>query len=170
MRKLAGLVCCLALAGCYAREIKVDVPFDPKEAAFINQKGKGSISGQAFLRRNDGVVVYAAGSEVKLVPATRYADARIGAIYGGAKYMNAMTAQMTKYPEEPEYMQMIKTTKANGEGRFTFNEIAPGQYYIVTGVQWCVPTRYGCDKQGGDLVDKVRIAGAETANIILDGK
>ena len=48
-------------AGCQTSEVMLQSKFDSKEVAYINQGGKGLITGQAFLTRNDGIVVYAAG-------------------------------------------------------------------------------------------------------------
>ncbi|WP_156463951.1 hypothetical protein [Devosia sp. Leaf420] len=66
--KYAALALALCLAACSPTTLKST--FNATDAAFINQKGTGIITGQAFLRRNDGMVVYAAGSEVYLVPKT----------------------------------------------------------------------------------------------------
>ncbi len=169
MRK--ALVCILAVltAGC-AREIKVESPFDPKEAQFINQKGRAQIDGQAFLRRNDGIVVYAAGSEVRLIPATRYAEERITAIYGSAKYIPRIQANLIRIDPQTQYLEMQRVTKANGEGRFSFTEVGPGTYYVLTEVQWCAPSQYGCITQGGGLRERVEIRGPEKVNLVMNGQ
>jgi hypothetical protein len=155
--------------GC-AREIKVATPFNPKDAEYINQRGKAKIEGQAFLRRNDGVVVYAAGSDVQLIPATSYAEERITAIYNGQKYLPIVQANLTKAPDEPGYMTLRRTTKANGEGRFVFADVAPGAYFITTNVSWCASMQYGCASQGGGLQERIQIAGQESVSVVLDGR
>lgn len=136
--------------------------FIPAEASFINNIGKGAIEGQAFLRRNDGVVVYAAGSEVKLIPATAYAEERMTAIYGAAKiaYWNAGFKN-----DDQSYYQYMKTTIADGEGKFAFKEIADGSYFVVTTVTWMA----GNVPQGGTLMERVTISGGSMQQVILRG-
>lgn len=172
MRLLLALCVGSLIWGC-TREIKVETPFNVAEAQFINVKGKGQIEGQAFLRRNDGVVVYAAGSDVHLIPNTPYAEERLGLIYDGAqvKQISTTQARLIKIPdEEPQYIALRRITKANGEGRFVFTEVSPGPYFVTTTVQWCAPSQYGCVPQGGALRERVRITGAEKASVIMNGQ
>ncbi|UVC08972.1 carboxypeptidase regulatory-like domain-containing protein [Rhizobium sp. TH2] len=160
--KAIGVVLLGCLAGCVATP-KIDAVFDPNEAAFINQPGTATITGQAFMRRNDGVVVYAAGSEVRLLPKTKYADARIAALYRGTKFNNIVGA-----PKEtdPRYFALSKTTKADGEGRFTFANIPDGSYYVVTTVTWMA----GDWSQGGNIMETATVSGGEPVNVIMSGQ
>src|SRR5260221_14332364 len=130
-RLLAASVISLGVIGCAPRTVAVTVPFDAKQAAYIHTKGKATISGQAFLRRNDGIVVYAAGSDVSLTPATAYAEERMAGIFQGRKYLSGL-AQLSFENEDPEYRSFKRIAKANGEGRFTFPEVASGPYFVVT--------------------------------------
>ena len=159
----------LSLSAC-ARTIKLETTFDPAQAAYINTKGKATINGQAFLRRNDGVVVYAAGSSVSLIPATTYAVERIGALYGAGKQVQVILPPKIE-GDDPQYRTFTRTSKANGEGRFTFAEVAPGNYFMTTSVQWCVPGAYGsCITQGGSLMENITITGSERAEVIMNGQ
>jgi hypothetical protein len=170
LRAAVGLLTVILLAGCAARTVQVSSTFDAKQAAYINTKGKATINGQAFLRRNDGIVVYAAGSKVFLIPVTAYAEERIAGLYQGKKYVNGLERVKIEAGDNPEYESYMRTTKANGEGRFVFSEVAQGLYFVNTAVGWCVPTQNGCDQQGGNLMDRVSIQGAEKVELILDGK
>jgi hypothetical protein len=170
MRSIAIYVGVLAIgagAGACTRTVQVTTPFEPAKAAYVNAKGKATIVGQAFLRRNDGVVVYAAGSEVYLIPATAYAEERISGVFQGAKQQNGF---VKVEGEDPAYSTYQRRIKANGEGRFTFSEVAPGPYFVLTTVTWCVPKDYGCDKQGGSLMERVQVASADHTELIIDGK
>jgi len=137
-------IACASLAGCVSAP-KINSAFNANEAAFIHQQGRGVIRGQAFLRRNDGIVVYAAGSDVVLIPKTIYSTERINALYRGAKINYFVPS-----PESPPgFEEATKRTKANGEGRFEFAGLADGDYYVVTKVMWLV----GNAPQGGGTVE-----------------
>jgi hypothetical protein len=68
MRILGIAALAVALAGCATTPPPQTASFCPSEAAFAHGKGAAVVRGQSFLRRDDGVVVYGAGSEVLLVP------------------------------------------------------------------------------------------------------
>nr|WP_319514672.1 carboxypeptidase regulatory-like domain-containing protein [uncultured Cohaesibacter sp.] len=162
MKKLLLIFALLVSACVPTREI--ESPFDPAEAMIIRQQGKATISGQAFLRRNDGMVVYAAGSTVTLIPKTKYTMERMFLIYGGAK----LTRYQPNFKNTPaEYYAYMKQTKADGEGKFTFESIAPGAYYIVVPVTWNV----GGIQQGGSLMEEIAVSGTDTEiNTIMTGQ
>lgn len=137
--------------------------FDPEQAAFIHEKGPAILTGQAFLRRKDGMVVYAAGSKVWLIPRTTYSEERMAAIYGDRK----INSYLLKMPQtDPRYHEMVRETKADGEGRFQFEHLADGYYYVSTHVNWEVD---GSD-QGGSIMETVRITGGKSAHVILSGE
>ena len=148
------------LCGCVAAPT-IKSTFDPAEAAFIHKQGSGSVTAQAFLRRNDGMVVYAAGSDVRLIPKTKYSEERINALYRGSKYNTFIPSP----PMPPGFESATRVTKADGEGRFSFNGLADGDYYVVTSVQWMA----GDLTQGGALMETASIKGGNTLNLIMTG-
>ena len=161
LKYVAALAAAIALTGCVsAPEIKST--FNPSEAAFINKIGNGTIKGQAFLRRNDGMVVYAAGSDVRLVPKSAYADERINAIYRGGK----IGGYVQPVNNNQQYISMTKVTRANGEGRFEFKNLADGEYYVVTPVSWMA----GNMPQGGSLMERATIRGGNTVELVMTGQ
>ena len=160
----------LILGGCAQapREVTLSTSFDEKEAAFIKKKGDGTITGQAFLRRKDGVTVPAAGSEVRLIPVTAHSTERINILRGlsGAGKTLPFRAAATFTNDNPEYYKFFRATKADGDGRFTFNDVATGDYYVITFVYWTVRN----STQGGTLYERVTIQGKETTNVVLSGQ
>jgi len=134
----------------------------PPEAEYIHATGPNSIYGQAFLRRNDGVVVYAAGSDVTLIPYTPYAEERMRTIYGDRK---TAYFKVNFENDDPLYHQYMRKTVANGEGRFSFEGLANGTYYITTHVEWMA----GDSRQGGALMERVSVGGGNKAEVILRG-
>lgn len=149
------------LAGCVAAP-KINSTFNASEAAFIHQQGRGTIKGQAFLRRNDGMVVYAAGSDVVLIPKTTYSSERINALYQG----NKINYFVPSPASPPGFEESMKKTRANGEGRFEFANLADGDYYVVTKVVWLA----GNASQGGALMEQVSIRQGSAVEIIMTGQ
>lgn len=163
MKKL--IAACLAAAflqSCVSAPTIVS-SFDATEAAFIKAQGSGAISGQAFLRRNDGMVVYAAGSDVILIPRTTYAAERMNALYRGGKFNNMVPDPATT---DPQYVAMTKRVRADGEGRFRFENVADGDYYVVTRVLWIV----GNSPQGGSLMETASVRGGQAVDLIMTGQ
>jgi hypothetical protein len=159
---LLGLLL-IALAGC-STNATLTTPFDPQEASFIKQAGTSTISGQGFLRTMVGEVRYAAGSEVFLIPATKYSTERIGQIYGNSKC--ALFGKNFKN-DDPSYREFTKSTKANGEGRFQFSGLSAGEYFVVTSVYWQIPGRY--IPEGCGIYEFVKIASGENKEVIVSG-
>ncbi len=138
-------------------------PFDPREAAFIHQPGPATLSGQAFLRRKDGIVVPAAGSIVRLIPATAHSRERMAALYGGRKF----NRYMPQIPvTDPRYFEMMRTTRADGDGRFAFAGLADGDYYLTTRIEW----EFEGLPRGGALMETARIRQGKDLQLILSGE
>jgi hypothetical protein len=133
MRILGIVVLCAAaaLAGC-TRTVNVTSTFNPAEAEFINRKGQGQINGQLFMRQAGGNVVYGAGSVVSLFPQTTYTSERMQKVFQGSKLFPSVLGLQIEN-EDPNFASFKRDAKADGQGRFTFPDLAPGNYY-VTGV------------------------------------
>lgn len=159
--RLFGIFLIVLLGACSSTGT-LTTAFDADAAAFINRSGNADVSGQAFLRRNDGIVVYGAGSEVTLIPKTAYSDERIQQIYGSGK-QSYLGRRFTN--DDPNYYTYTRTAIADGEGRFTFKNVANGDYYLVTSVTWLV--QYA--QQGGLLMERVSVQGGQDANVIMRG-
>ena len=163
MRVVALCVIGCVLAACQSS--RVETPFDPTAAAFINQKGTGRIVGEAFLRRDYGRLVTAAGERVFLVPATSYTLERFGKMFDGDRraYFG------TSIDETPsDYYQYRRETKADMRGRFVFDELAPGRYIVATRVFWTEPKSY--ISHGGAIYDVVEVQADKTTDAIISGK
>jgi hypothetical protein len=164
VRTIAALLLLLVtglVAGCVSGP-KLESVFDPSEAETINQSGFGAVSGQAFLKRSDGSVVYAAGSEVYLIPHSTYADAHMNYLFQGRKFNNTVKAPST----EPAYLSMTKRTKADADGRFTFTLLGDGNYYLLTKIAW----KEGKVEAGGDLMEFVSLNGGQRVEVFMTGE
>ncbi len=164
---VSSLICALTLCAC--NSVRSDVRFDPAEAAFIRQEGKATIEGHAFLRDKEGHVNvrYASGEVVHLIPATAFARARFAHFYGGRKFVLALF--MPNASVEPEYAAYTRTTKAGSTGRFTFDKVAPGRYFVTTQITWA--PKEALLLEGGAVYDEVTVTGKETdpIEVVLSG-
>jgi hypothetical protein len=170
MRRLVPLLLIfIAFAGCNSSPAP-QARFDPGEAAFMDKPGNTRISGQAFLPDKTGNVNvrYAAGEVVRLIPATSYARARLDYYFHGAKF--APAASIPKNDPDPDYLVHTRETKAGSTGRFTFENVPPGDYYLSTQVIWRPEGAFL--SQGGLIYEAVTVTGAETkpVDVIVSGK
>jgi len=140
--------------------------FDPREAAFIHKRGDGRIEGQAFLVLPNGQTRLAAGEVVRLLPATAYARARFTHLYGDQKFVRAR--DIPQAPAPPDYAAHTRSTTSTSAGRFRFDDVAPGDYLVVT--QKIYRSEGSLFPEGGAMYEKVRINGAETVRVVLVGR
>lgn len=170
MRIAVAAVSCviaLSLAGCQSTTVRTQAAFNPDEASFIRKEGKGVITGHAFLRRKSGANVYAAGEVVRLTPVTAYASERFGKLYSGRKYIAAVS--IPKVDVDPVYASYTRTVKSDHMGRFRFENVAPGRYYVSTQAVWRERGEYM--PSGGAMYDEVTVTGKEErpVDVILSG-
>lgn len=143
----------------------IDARFDPKAAEFALQTGTGTIDGQAFLRRDQGRLVTAAGERVFLIPATAYTLERFNRMFGG-EYRSYFGNEVEAPPQD--YYRFRRETKVDMSGRFTFSDLAPGRYIVATRVFWTEPRSYLT--HGGAIYDVVEVKKDESTQAILSGK
>lgn len=148
--------------------VPINAAFNPAEAAYIKAKGQGTIEGHAFLRQKTGGTINAAGEIVRLIPATNYARERFAKLYGEAKFVPA-SAYPKAQTTDPRYGEFIRTTKAESTGRFVFDNVAPGTYFISTQVTW--QKEGALFPEGGALYETVTLTGKETdpVKVIISG-
>lgn len=170
MRRFATIsISALMLAGCQSTgspRVGPVVAFNAQEAAFINKVGSARIDGQAFLVLPGGASRMAAGETVRLIPATAYARARINHLYKGRKFVRA--ADIPNIPAPAQYVENTRSTTANSGGRFQFDGVAPGSYFVVT--QKIYRPEGSLTPQGGAMYESVTIKGSETAKLVVVGR
>ncbi|WP_175185685.1 prealbumin-like fold domain-containing protein [Achromobacter animicus] len=135
------------------------VPFSEAEHNALKKTGTGGLTGQAFLRTEGGDVKTAAGSTVYIEPATSVTKQRFEVTCKGRKALAGK--------QDPRADKFIRETIADAEGKFKFNDLPPGAYYLITHVRWSAPTRYGLSPQGGWLMKRVDIENKKTAEVLM---
>jgi hypothetical protein len=158
---------CLLAAGCRSSQpsapLATATPFDAKEASFIKTKGETKVSGHAFWRSSDGGTQNAAGEIVRLVPATAYSRERFGTLYGGKHSINA--GEVPHTDPDAAYADYTRTTRAESNGRFEFENVAAGTYFVTTQVTWKDKHKFA--QQGGSMYDTLTVTGKEDDAIKL---
>lgn len=165
--KIAGasmVIAAILLAGCAAQKVQLSSTFNPTEVAFFNKPGTAQINGQAFLKTVGGDVKTAAGNKVALVPVSAYSRERMNAIYGTG---NCSTKAVDFGPPDPQFERYTKNTTADGDGRFRFEGLSAGQYFVATTVSWAVPSGYVTIPQGCKILKQVSLAEGQKLDIVM---
>lgn len=169
--KIAIAVLAAAVVGCAApkslRVINVDrALFDKAAVQKQLEKGNGTIKGSALIRQNGGGVVTCAGMEVSLTPAGEYAKQRIQQIYGnqerGSQSLTRIDYRVAD--THPDYASLRKTTICDAQGFFHFDNVAAGEFFVVSAISWQAAPNV---TTGGVMMQKVKISGSETKEIVL---
>lgn len=161
------VVCGLTVifTGCASGPHKIELSktFDANQAREMIKPGVNIVQGSALIRQNGGGVVTCAGLTILLVPATQYASERMTHIYGNPnRGYNPATRQLGFNPDEPDYVQLTQKTLCDAQGKFAFNKVADGDFFVVGNIVWNVG-----GPQGGSLMQKVSVANASVSEIVL---
>ena len=169
MRFVPALFMCCLLAGCVGQSVKIESSFDSRAAEFIHKQGEGRIDGHAFFKKPNGYVMNAAGEVVWLIPATPYAKERMSRLYGAGKFMAANAINRAE-TTDPKFYEFTRKTKAESSGRFSFEKVAPGEYFIATNVMW-KDNEHDVFSRGGAIYENVVVTGKEEKiiKVIVNG-
>lgn len=166
MKFIAGLIVVipfLILAGCVGPK---ELPTTPRTQQFNEDhlkpyggKGNSVVIGEAFLKTRGGSVKKGAGETVWLVPVVPYFSEYVNKEILGAH-------KLTPGLEKKAYSYM-RTTKADSDGRFRFEEIQPGEYYVYAMITWSVPTSRGLQGTGGMAFATVMAKPNEQVSVVV---
>jgi hypothetical protein len=131
------------------------------EAEYLpySMPGSNVLTGQAFMNQKGGGVVKAAGRTVTLDPATE-TTGRNWWSQAGRKWSTRYTL-----PLSPTGRKLRRTTVADAEGRFKFEGLPSGSYYVRTEITWDVPY-HGI--QGGLVGKQVTVEPGVSTDVILN--
>jgi hypothetical protein len=134
--------------------------YNPEEVSWFNQEGYGTIVGNAFIRKQDGGIVSCAGQPVLLFPSGSYADERIEYLYQSLESGHNNTRNIDK--ADPKYAENGSQTVCDVDGRFKFQSLPAGSYYVISTVWWGDPIQ-----GGAQMMKRVSIIGDETKEITI---
>lgn len=155
----------LLLTGCL-QQYTIKNNFNEAEAQNALKPGKNTIKGSALIRQNSGNVVTCAGTEISLIPVTEYSNERIFHLYKNTEkgFLSAIFYNPNAFTNDNfAYYRAMKNVTCNAQGFFSFNEIADGDFFVVSRIIW----RVGYSTEGGLLMRKVSVRGGETKEIVL---
>ena len=158
MKKLFIAATAVALlSGCMSIPKPVSLPAFPQaEYDKLKLEGSEKLTGQAFLKTLGGDVKVAAGSQVVLMPKTSYTDFQFA------------TCTITRCDKEDmRAAKYEKLTIADAQGKFEFDNIAPGEYYIQTTVTWMRPSPYGLVTEGGALMSAASVKAGQNNTVMV---
>lgn len=150
----------LTMSGC-ATTIKRPA-FPVSEYEGLQKTGTNTITGQAFLKTRSGEVKFAAGNEITLNPVTSYSE---------QWYSTLATVQNDPFKKleasDPRIEAYIKTTIADGSGRFKFSDVPDGAYFVTTKITWEVASGAIPTVTGGVVTKRVQVKDGQSIDIIV---
>lgn len=164
MKAIPLLAIAVFLAGCLGPEkIQQKLSFDIAEVQPLLKPGTNTVKGSALFNQVGGGTVTCAGRPVTLIPRSTYADERMQIIYGNLRGGAGVGLLPESDPVSySNYVSANKQATCNAQGFFQFDELADGEYYIVTNITW---GQYGTE--GGNLMRSVKVSGGETVDVVL---
>ena len=156
------------LVGCASTKITVDIPYDGSEVQWSLVEGSSSIEGDAFLQRNDGMLVKCSGRFVWLTPFSSYEEELVTKVTGKPEGgFNTYGIGRKVWDADEDYMKMSNDSRKSTcdvDGKFAFKNIPAGTYYISTEVVWKVDDYF---LEGGGIVKKITVKEGESLKISL---
>jgi hypothetical protein len=138
--------------------------------------GQNKITGSALIRLASGSVISCAGLPVYLVPATGYATERMQHLFksttSGYSSIN-MIAHIPKLtpsfsPDYTDFHLLRKKSICDAQGYFEFENIADGQFYVLTTITWHVASsQYESYVYGGSLMERVSAFDGQKVRVVL---
>lgn len=162
---VAPLVSCVVTVP-QTRVVPMVNVFDASEVAYVHERGTNTIEGNAFMRQRGGGVVTCAGEGVLLIPAGEYARERMRIIFGTderSAYTGRFGGQVPDDAGSVEYSDHLRSTQCDSEGRFEFDGVAAGSYFVWTQVEWTA----GNSPQGGLLMAPVNFVDADRKEVLV---
>ena len=132
-------------------------PFSISEYAPYDSAGTASIYGQAFAKTAGGEVKYAAGDEVMLDPVTTYSQ---------EWWQESVVGGKTLGPGDQRVYHYQRVAVADGEGRFHFDALPAGDYFVICGMEWQWG-RYPSERAQVRLGTRVHLSEGERRDVIL---
>jgi hypothetical protein len=156
MRLPILLIVCLVSTSCAGALVERQAQFVESEYAPYAGEGTARICGVAYIKTQRREFKYGAGNETYLNPVTSYStEWYTESVIGGRSLTKA----------NPKVLAYNRATRADSDGRFCFENVPSGDYYLTCPVEWV----YGANSaiQGGMAYAQVAVKDGETVNAVL---
>jgi hypothetical protein len=164
----AGVASLTACAPRPLPPVNITTVFDAEQAKNLSKVGTNTIRGSALMRQVNGGINTCAGQPVLLIPATIHAQKRMKILFGNAtKAMRPVGREVVIKGSPPEYFKLTRNTTCDAQGRFVFDKVTDGSFYIATNVVWSSFGFFYRTPQGGTLMEKVTVGENEIKEIVL---
>lgn len=165
----------LLLVGCYvppAQEpetVRLQTPFQPDTVAWAREEGANRIEGTALLRTRGGEARTCAALDVGLIPWSRHAGERMAHLYGSLKGGFLPVGGGLRWAKDDQaFYETVRRAKCDAEGRFEFEALPDGDWFVEAVVTWEVPRAgFVGGPQGGTLMQRVKVQGGQTEKVVL---
>ncbi len=114
----SAVIALAALSACVTAEREMDARFSLSDHAAWMAKGTAEITGEAFIRRPNGLLAKCSGGVVQLAPASPYFREWLAIRRGGASIANASA-------RTEEHRAALRQTQCDQNGRFRFSDLRP---------------------------------------------
>ena len=103
------------------------VPFNEADFAAYRGTGSATVTGQLIVRSSDGETHIGSGVHVTLLPVTAYTREMVDREIGNGENLSNSDARLQ------QYARLVKT---DGQGRFVFDHVRPGKYFVSGLAEW----------------------------------
>jgi hypothetical protein len=169
MRSLLAFAIMVFLGGCTQQEATLSTSMNQSEMAWAQGDGRNTVTGFAVLRTVGGEARTCAGLTVNLIPDSPYARERMTAIFGntvkGTREANRGPVKFSS-SDDPLYVSLLRSTRCDGQGAFTFERVPDGVWYATTSVTWKSDPRSFLT-EGGSMMQRVELRGGQTGRVTL---
>jgi len=144
-------------AAAFAREpLVLKSRFNAEEVSWVMNSGTATLSGNAYLRLEDGSYRGCGDFHVELLPSAKYADERIYLTYGNNIEGQILMADKppTFTPDAKQYHELNLSAECDENDEFIFHDVPAGEYYLIGFIIWPV----GDELAGGGVMKRISIA------------
>jgi len=127
MKRIFLLVFCCLVISCASPVVQRQAKFIESEFAPYDGEGTSIICGHAFLKTAQGNLKYGSGNTIMLFPVTTYTRESFHIQFLQGKTLSKSDPQVQPY---------LRKVRADADGRFCFENIPSGEYYLVTAIVW----------------------------------
>jgi hypothetical protein len=169
---LAVLVGCYVPAAEPPPAVTLKTRFEPESIAWAREAGGNRIEGTALLRTRGGEPRTCAALNVGLIPWSKYAGERMAHLYGSLKAgfnpVGPAGRHIRWANDDPAFYEGVRLSKCDAEGRFEFESLPDGEWFVEAEVTWDVPyANFVGGPQGGVLMQRVKLEGGRTEKVVL---